>query len=183
MDAHVCRAGRNRAKLSKELQLRIFGRDRWLCAWCGRPVIFGPAFKLISKDLRAAGHSSDLAYYHPNWTRAHAPLLDELGAVLDHINPFASGGACAENNLVAACSRCNMRKSDNPVELWANREKRKPVKGKYGDPQAWDGLSSIYLMLAERHCENLTGDERAWLAALLKTGSSNRQITREKEGT
>ncbi len=155
-----------RVALPKSVQLSMFRRDSWLCRWCSKPVIFGPAMKLLEVELRTSGMDGALAYYHPHWTRATAPLLDELGAVLDHVEAFSAGGECVENNLVTACAKCNGRKSAAPLEDWNKRLIRKPIKGKYGEPQVWDGLSSVFVMLAGRHPSKLTTGEREWLKAM-----------------
>lgn len=67
-----------RSPLTKTLQVAIFKRDSWLCRWCGRPVIFPPVMKYIEIEVRKSGHSGELAYYHPHWTRAAAPLLARI---------------------------------------------------------------------------------------------------------
>jgi 5-methylcytosine-specific restriction endonuclease McrA len=146
----------------------IFRRDGWLCRWCAKPVIFAPAMKFLELEVRASGATEPLAFYHAHWTRATAPLLDELGVVLDHVNAFSTGGECAEENLVTACAKCNGRKSAAPLEDWNKRVIRKPIKGKYGEPETWDGLSSVFVMLAKRYPEKLTGGERQWLKAFEK---------------
>src|SRR4051812_33258080 len=130
---------RNRIKLKKRDQIRIFQRDGWLCRWCNKPVIFGPAMKHFQFEVESLGVAKQTAYYHSNWTRRSAPLLDELGAVLDHVESFAAGGACSENNLVTSCAKCNGRKSAASLESWEKREKRIAIKGKYGEPENWDG--------------------------------------------
>jgi hypothetical protein len=76
---------------------------------------------------------------------------------------------CAEDNLVTACAKCNGRKSAAPLEGWNQRVIRKPIKGKYGEPKAWDGLSEVFVMLAVRHLSKLTAGEREWLKALQKS--------------
>ena len=43
---------------------------------------------------------------------------------------------------------------------------RKPIKGKYGEPQHWDGLASVFVALAERHRAALTAGEKDWLKIL-----------------
>lgn len=155
-----------RVVLTKSLQLSIFRRDNWLCRWCAKPVIFAPAMKLLEIELRTSGFDMPLAYYHTHWTRATAPLLDELGVVLDHVTAFSVGGKSEEENLVTACAKCNGRKSAAPLENWNQRVIRKPIKGKYGEPQAWDGLSGAFIVLAERYPHKLTAGERAWLKAM-----------------
>jgi len=49
---------------------------------------------------------------------------------------------------------------------WDQRHKHNPVKGKYGEPQFWDGLSSMFVILALRFSDKLTAGEREWLRAL-----------------
>jgi 5-methylcytosine-specific restriction endonuclease McrA len=159
-------AKRNRKKLSKSLQVSIYRRDNWLCCWCKRPVIFSPAMKLLALEVSNTNHTVRLAYYHRNGTREGAPLLDELAATIDHIKAFSTGGECDKENFCTACWKCNTRKSSSAIEKWEQREKRKPVKGKYGEPTDWDGLASVFVMLAERNPNKLTADERDWLKAL-----------------
>jgi 5-methylcytosine-specific restriction endonuclease McrA len=117
-------------------------------------------------EVKSADHDRLLAYYHVHWTRAGAPLLDELGAVIDHVEAFSTGGPCSEENLCAACAKCNGRKSSASLDKWNQREKRSPIKGKYGEPQHWDGLTSVFVTLAARNLAKLTNGEREWLKAL-----------------
>jgi hypothetical protein len=155
-----------RKSLSKSFQLAIFKRDGWLCCWCKKPVIFAPVMKYLALEVRSAGHSGPLAYYHAHWTRDGSPLLDELGAVIDHVEAFSTKGPCTKENLCTACEKCNVRKSSAPLDKWNRREKRSPVKGKYGEPQHWDGLSLLFITLAKRNPSALTAGEREWLKAL-----------------
>jgi 5-methylcytosine-specific restriction endonuclease McrA len=164
---------RNRVKLKKQDQIRVFRRDRWLCHWCKRPVIFGPAMKHFQLELGSAWSGKPVAYHQSNWTRRGAPLLDELGAVLDHVEAFAAGGACSRDNLVTCCAKCNGRKSSAPLESWESREKRLPIKGKYGEPENWDGLSGIFRVLAARDLQRLSTDDRGWFNALNAEYSSD----------
>jgi class 3 adenylate cyclase/5-methylcytosine-specific restriction endonuclease McrA len=157
---------RPRPPLLKELQLRIFRRDKWVCRWCDRPVIFAPVMRLIERDVRTAGMAGPLSYYHAHWTRDGAPLLDELGAVIDHIEAHSTGGPSEEENLATACCKCNGRKSAARLDEWGKRPQRKPIKGKYGEPQHWDGLSALFVVLAQRGPSGLTTSERDWLKAL-----------------
>lgn len=156
---------RKRRSLPKTLQLAIFRRDKWLCSWCKRPVVFSPTFKLLQTKVRASGFLS-VAYYHPHGTRRDAPLLDELGAAIDHVQAFSSGGACSKENFCTACWKCNTRKGDAPLEAWEQRYKRSPIKGKYGEPEEWDGLTALFVVLAEGDTASLTTTEKHWLRAL-----------------
>jgi len=155
-----------RPPLSKELQLSVFRRDGWLCRWCNRPVIFAPVMKFLEREIRNAGYSAPLSYHHAHWTRANAPLLDELGAVIDHVEALSAGGAHSEDNLTTACNKCNGQKSNAARIEWEKRPKHKPIKGKYGPPLCWDGFSTLFVILAQRDPLGLTAVEKDWLRAL-----------------
>ena len=157
---------RTRTLLSKDLQVSIFRRDGWLCCWCKKPVIFAPVMKYLEYELRNAGQHGRLAYYHAHWTRDGSPLLDELGAVIDHITAFSTGGLDNKENLITACNKCNGHKSAATIDKWSKRPVRNPIKGKYGEPQNWDGLSALFVLLASRYSAALTTSERGWLKAL-----------------
>jgi 5-methylcytosine-specific restriction endonuclease McrA len=122
--------------------------------------------KYLEREVRKTGADTPLAYYHAHWTRQGSPLLDLLGAVIDHVEAFSSGGVSDIENLATACNKCNGRKSAAPLAKWGERSMDKPIKGKYGEPQDWDGLSILFVMLAERNPATLTASEKAWLKAL-----------------
>jgi 5-methylcytosine-specific restriction endonuclease McrA len=155
-----------RLPLSKELQLSVFRRDKWVCRWCNRPVIFAPVMRLIEREVRKVGKNEEVSYYHPHWTRDGAPLLDELGAVIDHVEAHSIGGSSMKSNLATACCKCNGRKSAASMKKWGERPQRKPIKGKYGEPQYWDGLSGLFVILAQRDLVGLTASEKSWLREL-----------------
>lgn len=46
---------RKRTALSKALQIRVFRRDCWMCRWCGRPVVFPPAMRMLDRLVRLSG--------------------------------------------------------------------------------------------------------------------------------
>lgn len=158
---------RRRSALTYDLQVRVFRRDRWLCRWCHRPVVFAPALKLLELLARDRGHQGPLAYHDLRWRRDRAPLLDHLGAVVDHVEAFARGGADDESNFVTSCNKCNARKSSDGVEEFRRAAPARPVKGKYGEPTDWDGLSTLFVLLGTDR-KGLTASERGWLLALRK---------------
>jgi 5-methylcytosine-specific restriction endonuclease McrA len=164
-----------RPPLSKELQLSVFRRDKWICRWCNRPVIFAPVMKLIDHEVRELGHAEPRSYYHAHWTRDGAPLLDELGAVIDHVEAFSAGGSSLESNLATSCAKCNGRKSSAPLDEWGERPQRKPVKGKYGEPQYWDGLATLFVVLALGDGSELTASEKEWLKILSEANADTSQ--------
>jgi 5-methylcytosine-specific restriction endonuclease McrA len=155
-----------RRSIPKALQVAVFRRDGWLCCWCKRPVIFAPVMKFLKREIQTSGSADHLAYYHAHWTRDGAPLLDLLGAVIDHIEAFSVGGTDDIDNLATACNKCNGRKSAATLDRWGARAAEKPVRGKYGEPQHWDGLSALFVMLAQREPAALTTGERDWLRSL-----------------
>jgi hypothetical protein len=46
------------------------------------------------------------------------------------------------------------------------------MKGKDGEPQHWDGLSTLFVMLAQRDPVGLTASEKGWLKALTRSGDN-----------
>ena len=156
-----------RPSVPVEVQVRVFVRDGWLCQWCHRPVVFSPTMRLLEQIVKKAGYRKPLAHYHPHRSRHSAPLLDHLGAVVDHIEAFAKGGHHGERNFVTACNKCNARKNARRAEDYVKLEPGKAVRGKYGEPRDWDGLASLFLVLAAEGAE-LSAGERRWVRALRK---------------
>jgi 5-methylcytosine-specific restriction endonuclease McrA len=165
-----------RAAISKDLAIQVFRRDRWLCHWCGRPLIFGPALRYLAQFAKNSGINETLAYYHPHWTRRDAPLLDYMGAVLDHIQAHSDGGKSDEHNLVAACNKCNALKSNAKVQVFQASQHRHTVKGKYGEPEHWEGLSTLFVILIEQNPKFASPSERGWRDALRGNASAATQI-------
>lgn len=161
----------NRPPISKRIQVAVFRRDGWLCRWCKRPVIFAPVMKFLERELKESGYNGNLAYFQMHWSRKDAPLLDELGAVVDHVEAYSSGGSSKIENLVTACNKCNAQKSSAASSKWDEKRPRKFVKGKYGEPVYWDGLSNLFILLAGKDPAKLSVTERQWLAALTNTAS------------
>jgi 5-methylcytosine-specific restriction endonuclease McrA len=144
----------------------VYRRDLWLCRWCKKPVILPQAVKLLNLELKHSGWTAPLALFDDHWSRAGAPLLDELGATVDHVKAHILGGPHEIENFVTACARCNARKSSTPLDEWEARNKPKPVRGSRGEPIHWDGLSSLFVILAKRTQHELTTTDRLWLKEL-----------------
>ena len=149
-----------------EIAVRVFFRDRWLCSHCRRPTIFPPALKFLAARVADELPDVPLAYWDERWRRDRAPLLDELGASVDHVQAFALGGAHDESNFATICAKCNARKGTRSREQHAAIDTPRIVKGKYGEPTAWDGLASTFVVLARQRAQALTASEKSWLAAL-----------------
>ena len=165
---------RKRAKISRQLQVEVLFRDFWLCRLCGRPVIFAPAMKMLQRELKVAGYP-DLAYWSLRYDRKGAPLLDYSAAVIDHVKSFSKGGSGLIDNLATACNKCNDKKSNSEPKLYSERNPAKKIKSRYGEPTAWDGLSSIFILFGEKHLSDLTTTERQWLR-ILKARSTRAKV-------
>ena len=164
MDEH--RKPTRRVPISKDLQVHVFRRDGWLCRWCGRPVIFAPVMKYLEQFVRQHGINHSLAYHDLRWRRDRAPLLDHLGAVIDHVKPHSRGGTADADNFATSCNKCNTRKSDAQADDFTKRSPLFRVKGKYGEPRDWDGLATLFVVLVERGPSIASSSELAWFRAL-----------------
>ena len=157
---------RPRRPIPIDTQVGVYFRDRWLCHLCHRPIVFHLALKYAGQFVAAHYPQAKLAYWQGNWRRDAAPLLDELGACIDHVEAFSRGGRDDDSNYAAVCSRCNTRKSDRAKAQFLDEAKPWKVKGKYGEPSNWDGLTSLFVALIATGKFNLTTSDRRWLQAL-----------------
>jgi hypothetical protein len=66
---------------------------------------------------------------------------------------------------VTSCNKCNARKNKSLAEDFEHDVPAHHVKGKYGEPTQWDGLSTLFVLLAAGRGD-LTASEKGWLAAL-----------------
>jgi hypothetical protein len=148
-------------RMTMELKLRVFKRDHWRCRHCGRPVVFHPTLRLLQVFVEEYGFEN-VGYYHQTWANAYAPLLDHLGAVVDHTHPQSKGGLNTIGNLITSCNKCNVTRGAGKI-----LPVPKLVKGKYGDPITWDGLSSLFIVLANRDPVHVKKQERKWLHAMI----------------
>lgn len=155
-----------RSKIPYDFQVAIFYRDRWLCHYCRRPTVFAPAMKYLQRWVIENGTQVPFAYHHERWRRDTSPLLDDLGVVLDHHIAHSKRADNTSQNLVTACNKCNMHKSDRDFKEFSEKESFRYVKGRYGEPENWDGFVSVFLLLAERYSDELTPTERQWFKAL-----------------
>jgi 5-methylcytosine-specific restriction endonuclease McrA len=127
--------------------------------------VFAPALRVLELLARERGHEGPLAYHDPRWRRDRAPLLDHLAAVVDHVEAFSRGGAHDETNFVTACNKCNARKNNVIAKEFERAIPQRAVKGKYGEPEHWDGFSTLFVLLSRgRH--DVSASEKGWLAGL-----------------
>jgi HNH endonuclease len=123
----------------------------------------------LSEFAKQEGFGGSLAYYNRNWRRRDAPLLDHMGAVIDHLEAHSTQGPSIMSNLVTSCNKCNAYKSASPADVFSRRFPLRPVRGKYGEPEDWDGLSTLFILLVTKNPGSATSNERAWLRALEKS--------------
>lgn len=159
-------AAKQRLPVPRATQVGVFFRDGWLCSLCHRPTVFPLTFKLLAEVVSAELPDVPLAMYNDNWRRDESPLLDELGACVDHVKPWSKGGEHDVSNFATACARCNARKSDRAADEYLSMNPPWVVKGRHGEPQHWDGLASLFVVLARQSRRPLTAVEKDWLHAL-----------------
>ena len=128
--------------------------------------------RYLEQLLKRSGFTESLAHHDARWRRDKAPLLDHLGAVIDHIQAHSRGGMSNETNFVTSCNKCNSRKGDVPAQDFSAQSPLRQVKGKYGEPEDWDGFSTLFVMLVEQAPQHATPTERECLRALRRTGDA-----------
>src|SRR2546426_12342952 len=123
--------------------------------------------------MRDSDHTGPLAYYDEHYRRDAAPLLDELAAVIDHVEAYSRGGRHdSVENFATACNKCNTRKSDRASTVLPSPRR---IKAKYGEPAHWDGFSELFLVLGQQFPTLLTTADRDWRKALLKSREQRRE--------
>ena len=91
------------------------------------------------------------------------PTSRRPGACIDHVEAFSTGGAHDISNFTTSCGRCNTCKSARPADEYLKVSKPWTVKGKRGEPEHWDGLASLFVLLARKAERPLTAAEKGWL--------------------
>lgn len=128
-----------RKSIPKEVQLRVWKKDKWTCQYCGEQVFFTPTLKLLEK--MSPGHG----YYHKNGKVGEVlELFRKRWASVDHVNPHARGGEHNEKNFVTACWDCNMRLNNKTL---AEGKPMPGIDNELIQSVNWDGLSSLYIKL------------------------------------
>lgn len=154
-----------RPPIPLEVLAAVYFRDGWLCSLCRRPTVFGLALKRAARHVEVLPPRVQPAYFDPQWRQDLSPLLDELGACIDHVHAYSKGGAHDPSNFATACARCNARKSARKKEDYLALAAPWRVRGKHGEPKRWDGLAGLFVALA-RSATDLSATERAWLKVL-----------------
>ena len=127
----------------------VLVRDRFTCQFCGTAVFLAQAIKVLD------WYAPDLELWDLHGKREP---LNTRWATVDHVTSELDGGMDTLDNLVACCVVCNSRKGGRSVPA--------PVK-RYVHPD-WDGLSSVFLGLAEQYDNQLSTEDRKWRDALVR---------------
>ena len=159
-------ATRYRKPIPVAIQAEGLFRDRWLCHVYRRPLILRLALKYLAQHVEDHLPGVHLAYWDSRWRRDRSPLLDELGASVDHVVALANEGPHSIDNFRAICARCNASKSAKEDKVFRSDSKPWKVTGKYGEPRTWDGLSSAFVALTKDLQGRLTANERRWYRAV-----------------
>jgi hypothetical protein len=122
--------------------------------------------KFLQQYVQSRLPDAKLAYWSLAYRRDASPLLVELAAMIDHVEPISGGGSNEKTNLVMACYECNTRKSNMGAAKFLEKYPPKPVKGKYGDPKHWDGLTMLFVTLLQQNPGAVTRSELEWYEAL-----------------
>lgn len=123
-----------RTPIPKTIQAQVFVRDRWTCRYCGVEVIFSPALKALENLSPSHGY-----YDQHGSQKSMAKFLLDRCACVDHIQPVTLGGTNDINNLVCACWKCNLAKSDAEPSEWIKKlDTHGPTP-----TDGWDGMYSL----------------------------------------
>jgi hypothetical protein len=121
--------------------------------------------KFLQQYVQSCHPDAKLAYWSLAYRRDESPLLVELAAMIDHVEPVSEGGSDEKTNLVTACYECNARKSNMGAAEFLKKYPPKRVNGKYGEPEHWDGFSTLFLTLLQQHRDVATRSELEWYGA------------------
>lgn len=108
-------------------------RDGWSCRYCGIRLVSSELLTRLERKLPAALPLWP-ASMGPQVLTVH-PMQLALRLTWDHVEPWWSGGASDETNVVASCGACNFNKKDCSLDELAltDPRDRPPASG-------WDGL-------------------------------------------
>ena len=129
----------------------VLVRDGFACQFCGQLVFLSQGVKVL--DMHVPG--LELWDLH-----GKIEPLRTRWATVDHLVPEVEGGMDTLDNLAACCVACNSRKGGTS----APAPPRPEAKGN------WDGLSGLFLGLADRYADRLSKEDQKWRRALEREG-------------
>lgn len=121
--------------------IRVAIRDGFIDRYSGKKLVNPGFLRSLSALL------PEVFPFTPHWSmrETHAAYW-ELTPTLDHVEPIARGGKDIEENIVATSMMNNSIKSN-----WLLSEMNGWHLHRPGDVENWDGLSAVFLKLAETH--------------------------------
>lgn len=139
--------------ISPSLASAVWGRDHYICRYCGTRVI---APSVLVAYSRLSG--SDAFWIGRPVNRRHGTVL-AFRAYVDHVVPHAKGGLTDANNLVTACWSCNYgKRSYDLVSLMLDDPGSRAVPD-----SSWQGLTE--------YLDGLQAGERRKKFEVLSQGS------------
>lgn len=140
--------------MTVEERLTVFIHDGWLCHICRGPLVFDLALRQMQQWVSSEFPGRPFAYWDgAGWPRMTSPMLDDRAAMVDH-----SGSVPR-----SVCARCRSRKGDkSTADYLAGTELYLPKK----DPTDWDGMASVFVLLASQDEAALNDRERESLRVL-----------------
>jgi hypothetical protein len=58
-----------------------------------------------------------------------------------------------------------MTRNNFELKKWLDKRPIRRIKGEYGEPDKWDGVSALFPHLAKRYADELTASEKEWARA------------------
>ena len=130
----------NQRKYSDVQALRVFVRDGFQDRYSGDRLVFPGVLRILSLKL------SEAFPFQKNWKMDETHIAFwELMPTVDHVVPFARGGADAEENWVTTSMVRNSAKSN-----WLLEELGWSVRAIDRDA-SWDGLLSWFFRYVQFH--------------------------------
>jgi hypothetical protein len=100
----LTQSGKNKLRgKGRDLLNRILEKQRYKCCYCGVHIV-------NDRDIERRYDSTVRRVYTVEWTNELGHFFEEVTASVDHKIPLSLGGSNQEDNLSAACIKCNHEK-------------------------------------------------------------------------
>lgn len=123
---------RDRLRNPSKYNEKIFDRDGYRCRYCDNRVI---SIKFLKKFVKLF---DDKSFMKGRKNIDKHGIIHLCWPVLDHVDPWSSGGATDPSNLVTSCGPCNYGKMNYTCEELGIHDPREKEALK----DSWDGMSS-----------------------------------------
>lgn len=141
----------------------MFTRDSYRCSYSGLRLVAPPALVLISLLMPQEFPCKNYPHCPGDGTHIGISLLFPSP---DHVEAFASGGACTQENIVTASSSVNIHKGH-----WPLADLNWPSPRRWPNPDNWNGLTAWFCRRVEVNPELTSHPEygplfRSWAETL-----------------